>query len=116
MYKIFDPVGLGFSHLNEHRFRHNFQDCINPLCSCSLDIEDTSHYLLHCHHFAQHHIDLMNSVNSVFENFIFLPNNIKIDVLLFGDSRLEESKNKFILESTLSYIKCTERFSGSLFD
>ena len=58
----------------------------------------------------------MNSVNSVLENFIFLPNNIKIDVLLFGDSRLEESKNKFILESTLSYIKRTERFSGSLFD
>ena len=41
---------------------------------------------------------------------------MKIDVLLFGDSRLEESKNKFILESTLSYIKRTERFSGSLFD
>ena len=124
VYNIFDPVGLklltrlrlGFSHLNEHRIRHNFQDCINPLCSCSLDIEDTSHYLLHCHHFVQHHIDLMNSVNSVLENFIFLPNNIKIDVLLFGDSRLEESKNKFILESTLSYIKRTGRFSGSLFD
>ena len=124
VYNIFDPVGLklltrlrlGFSHLNEHRFRHNFQHCINPLCSCSLDIEDTSHYLPHSHHFSQHRIDLMNSVNSVFENFIFLPNNIKIDVLLFGDSRLEESKNKFILESILSYIKRTERFSGSLFD
>ena len=68
VYNIFDPVGLklltplrlGFSHLNEHRFHHNFQDCINPLCSCSLDIEDTSHYLLHCHHFVQHRIDLMN--------------------------------------------------------
>ena len=124
VYNIFGPVGLklltrlrlGFSHLNEHRFRHNFQDCINPLCSCSLDIEDTSHFLLHCHHFVQHRIDLMNSVNSVFENFMFLPNKTKIDVLLFGDSRLEESKNKFILESTLSYIKRTERFSGSLFD
>ena len=54
-YNIFDPIGLtfvthlrlGFSHLNEHRFRHNFQDCMNPLCSCSLEIEDTSHYLLH---------------------------------------------------------------------
>ena len=46
---IFDPIGLklstrlclGFSHLNEYRFRHNFQDCMNPLCSCSLEIEDT---------------------------------------------------------------------------
>ena len=31
------------SHLNEHKFRHNFQDCLNPLCSCSLEIEDTVH-------------------------------------------------------------------------
>ena len=64
---IFDPIG--FSHLNEHRFRHNFQDCLNPLCSCSLEIEDTSHYLLHCHHFSHHRVDLMNSVKSVCDNF-----------------------------------------------
>ena len=124
VYNIFDPVGLkfltrlrlGFSHLNEHRFRHNFQDCMNPLCSCRLDIEDTSHYLLHCHQFDRHRIDLMNSVNSFLENFAFLPNKVKIDILLFGDSRLEENKNKLILEATISFIKKTERISGSLFD
>ena len=67
VYNIFDPIGLkfltrlrlDFRHLNEHRFRHNFQDCMNPLCSCSLEIEDTSHYLLHCHYFCQYRIDLM---------------------------------------------------------
>ena len=50
IYNIFDPKGLAFltrlrldlGHLNEHRFRRNFQDCLNPLCSCSLEIEDTS--------------------------------------------------------------------------
>ena len=38
VYNIFDPIGLklltrlrlGCSHLNEHKFRHNFQDCLNP--------------------------------------------------------------------------------------
>ena len=62
IYNIFDPKGLtfltrlrlGLSHLNEHRFWHNFQYFLNPLCSCSLKIEDTSHYLLHCHHFLHH--------------------------------------------------------------
>ena len=51
IYHIFDPkgskfltrLGLGLSHLNEHKFRHNFQNCLNPLCSCSWEIEDTSH-------------------------------------------------------------------------
>ena len=33
--------------LNEHRFRHNFKECMNLACSCILEIEDTSHYLLH---------------------------------------------------------------------
>ena len=48
IYNIFDPIGLklstclrfGLSHLNEHKFRHNFQDCLSRLCSCSLKIED----------------------------------------------------------------------------
>ena len=70
VYHIFDPIGLkfltrlrlDFSHLNEHRLRHNFQDCLNPLCSSSLEIEDTKHYLLHCHHFSQHCVDLINSI------------------------------------------------------
>ena len=124
VYNIFDPIGLkfltrlrlGFSHLNEHRFRHNFQECINPLCSCSLETENTLHYLLHCHHFSQNRINLMNSVNSVFENFDILSDNIKTDVLLYGDPRLDGESNKIILEAVISYIKTSERFTGSIFD
>ena len=123
MYIMFDPIGLkfltslclDFSHLNEHRFRHNFQDCLNPLCSCSLQTEDTIHYLLHCHHFSQHRIDLINSVKYIFEGFDSLSDNAKKDLLLYGDSRFDINKNKIILEATLFYIKSTERFSGSLF-
>jgi len=124
VYNIFDPSGLklltrlrlGFSHLNEHRFRHNFKECINPLCSCSLEIEDTAHYLLHCHHFAQNRSDLMISVKTVFENFDNLSDNDKRHILLYGDPRLDKKSNKFILEATLSYIKSTDRFSKSIFD
>ena len=83
-------------------FDTNLQDCMNPLCSCSLEIEDTSHYLLHCHHFSQYRIDVMNSVKSILVNFESLSNNVKIDILLYGDSRLYGNKNKFILEATLT--------------
>ena len=56
VYNIHDPIGLkfltrlrvNFSHLREHKFRHNFLDTLNPLCSCGLEIESTKHYLLHC--------------------------------------------------------------------
>ena len=89
---------------------------MNPLCSCSLEIEDISHYLLHCHHFSQYHIDLMNSVKSILENFESLSDNIKKDILSYGNSRLDRNKNKFILEATLTYNKSIDRFSGSIFD
>ena len=50
-YGIYDPLGvrllnrlcLGFSHLRGHKFRHNFADTLNSLCSCSLKTEDTEH-------------------------------------------------------------------------
>ena len=46
IYHIFDPKGLkfltrlrlGLSHLNEQKFRHDLQNCLNLLCSCSLEI------------------------------------------------------------------------------
>ena len=47
IYNVHNPVGLklltrlrlGFRPLNQHKFNCNFQDCLNPLCSCSLEIE-----------------------------------------------------------------------------
>jgi len=57
MYSIHNPEGLailtqlraGLSKLNFHKFRHNFKDAENPLCPAKDGIEDTDHFLLHCH-------------------------------------------------------------------
>ena len=113
IFNIFDPEGLkfltrlrvGLSHLNAHRFHHNFQECLNPLRSCSLEIEDTIHYLLHCRYFSNQRTDLLNSVNLVVQNFELMSQNSKKDLLLFGDQRFDENKNKVILEATLTFIK-----------
>ena len=107
---------LSFSNLNEHKFRHNFQNCLNPLCSYSLEIGDTSHYLLHFHHFSHQRIDLMNNVKSVCDDFDSMPDNIKKDLLLFGDSWFDAKKSKSILEAAINYMKNSGRLSGSLFE
>ena len=57
------------------------------------------HYLLHCQHFSKHRNDLMNSVKSVIINFESMTDNRKRDILLYGDSRFDENKNKIILEA-----------------
>ena len=56
---------LGLSYLNEHRFNHNFEDCINPQCSCSLGIEPAAHFFLHCHNFVGIENTLLNKLNSI---------------------------------------------------
>ena len=42
--KLLTRLRLGLSHLREHRFNHNFQDNINPLCPSSLESESTTHF------------------------------------------------------------------------
>ena len=83
---------------------------MNSLCSC-LEIKDTSHYLLYCHHFCQQRIDLTSREKSICDNFESMSDNNKE-----GGSLFDENKNKFILEATKNYIKNSERFSGSIFE
>ena len=89
IFKIHDPLGiklltrlrLGLSHLNEHRFRHIFKDCLNPLCSCSLEVESTVHYFLHCHHFIQSHQTILDSLKPIVNISIFTDESL-VDILM----------------------------------
>ena len=44
--KLLKHLRLHFTHLNEHKFRHNFRATIDPICRCGLEPETTLHYLL----------------------------------------------------------------------
>ena len=56
---------LGFSHLNQHKFRHNFRDFLNPLCECKLEPEATSHFLLRCHLFQVERTTFLNDIKEI---------------------------------------------------
>ena len=45
--KLLNRLRLHFSHLNEHKFRHNFRDATDPMCSCGLEPE-TTHSITFC--------------------------------------------------------------------
>ena len=53
---------LDFSHLNEHKFRHNFNDIINFMCLCGKESETTLHYLLHCDSYSIYWKALLNDI------------------------------------------------------
>ena len=58
--KLLTRLRLGLSHLREHKFRHNFEDTLNPLCSCSIEAETTLHFFLRCQFFNDIRETLMN--------------------------------------------------------
>ena len=115
--KLLTRLRLGLSHLNEHTFNHNFQNCINHLCSCSVAIESTTLFLLHCHHFSNTHLTLLNSINEVLGSITNL-NNLSdcalVKILLFGDQNYTQVENKCITNATIKYLVDSERFIGPL--
>ena len=123
LYGIHDPLGiklltrirLGLSHLREHKFRHNFQDTINPLCTCSLETEDTNHFFLRCQNFSTLRTTLLDELNTIEPNLIFLNENDFIKTLLFGNTAFSCEINKSIIKCTLRYLKNSTRFDGELF-
>ena len=46
VFKLLTKLQLRFSHLPEHKFRHNFEDIVNILCSCIIKPELTTEFLL----------------------------------------------------------------------
>ena len=63
--KLRTRLRLGFSHLRENKFKHNFRGTLNSLCSCSIEVESTSHYFLGCHFFDALQATLMNDLRNI---------------------------------------------------
>ena len=61
--KLLSRLRLGLSHLREHKFKHSFQDSLNPFCSCGKgEVETSSHYLLHCSNYSEERLALLNTL------------------------------------------------------
>ena len=87
-------------HLNEHRFNHNCQNCISPLCSCSFETESTSHFLMHCHHYKNIHSTLTNSIGNTFN----ATNEYLDNLSLFGSPKYTQIDNSQIINATINYL------------
>ena len=105
---------LGLSHLRYHKFRHNFQDCINPISVCGLEIETTTHSPLHCLLFQSARQSLLTTIKKIDESILKKHDELITKTFLYGDSRFDLSGNKSIISSTIEFIISTERFSNSL--
>ena len=113
--RLLTTLRLGLSHLNEHKFNHNFKNCVNPLCTCSLEIESKSHFFLHCNHDNNIRSTLLNEFKSLDGNIVKLSDTTLINLILCGGSQFNIKQNTFILIAVIKYILESNQFNGSLF-
>ena len=61
---------LGLRHLRYHKFRHNFQDCINAVCVCGLETETNTHCLIHWPLFQSAGQSLLINIRKIDESIL----------------------------------------------
>ena len=113
--KLLTGLRVGLSHLREHKFKHSFQDILNPICTCGKDIETTSHYLLHCPDYLEERKTLLNTISCSVPNIFDFNNDQLTEILLYGKDDLDNINNTSILDATINYLLETKRFNAQLF-
>ena len=114
--KFLSRIRLGLSHLREHKFKHSFQDTLNPFCKCGQDIETPCHYLLHCPNYNTERNALLNNIRQIVPNILNHSDSQITKILLFGDNSFKIEVNTNILNASINYLISTRRFSEPIFE
>ena len=113
--KYLTRLRLGLSHLNEHKFRQNFQDCLNSLCSCSLEIETTNHFFLHCHYHNDIRKILLDTVKKITKKRLSdFSDEALVNLPPYGNSIYSIEENKEVIKAFINVILSSQRFAGAL--
>ena len=97
--KKFIRLGVGFSHLREHKLKQNFQDTLNPLYPCPLKAEGTYRWNV-----------LFDDLNSINSKILKMSENEIVQVLLFGNKRFYNDMNFRIITFSICFIKDSKIF------
>ena len=113
--KFITKLWLGLSHLREHKFKPSFQDSLNPLCNCGLDIESTAHYLFHCVTYITERRTLLSTIKNIDNNLLDPSETIFIKTPLFGSNSFDTNANTNVFNASIAYVRSTKRFEKPLF-
>ena len=100
--------------MRERKFKHSFQDTINPLCSCVLDIESTEHFLLERPQFANERCTLLSTIDNINYKLPENTDSILTQTLFFGDTLFKINGNTKVLNTTINFVLMTKRFEETL--
>ena len=113
--KLISRLRLRLSHLGKRKFKHSFQDSLGLLCSCYLNIESTTHFLLYCPMYITERHTLLGTVKNIHNNLLRLCEPVLIRTLLFGNNSFDTNASTNVLNASIEYILSTKRFDEPLF-
>ena len=115
--RLIKRLCLELSHLPEHKFKFNFQNCLNPICRCGVSIESTSHVFLHCPTFNDKRDTLLNTLIwlKIDWKILKLTDSYLTQTLLCGCTLFDIETNTLVLKATILYSLSTGRFEEPLF-
>ena len=108
--KYLTRLRLGLSHLYEHKFKNNYQDILNPLCTCGCDIENICLFLLHCPNFLTERKTLFNKITNILNQ----AGATITKTFLFGNSKYYNEINLQLLNANIEFILTSRRYDGPL--
>ena len=112
---VWIPIKKKKSHLREHKFKHSFQDTLKTLCSCGVDIENTSHYFLQCPLFHAEWSSLLNNINEIHSTIFKKSDSVVTRILLYGNKSFKDEVKLLILNATIDFVLSTNRFDEPLY-
>ena len=95
---------LRLSDLNEHECKRNFQNCLNPLCSCSLEVQSTIHFFLNCHFFEKFRQILLEIVEKIINDISHFNNDLLVKQVMFGSPSYSFEENNKIINACIKYV------------
>ena len=106
--KYFMRLQLGLIHLHEHKFKNNFQDTLNPLCTCGCDVENMS-LLLQCPNFLSERNTLLNKITNIDSNILNQADATVTKALPFDNAKYSNEINLQILNASINFILTSKR-------
>ena len=114
--KLLIRLRLDLNYFNEHKFKHGFNDTINPICICVDDIESINYFFLHCPEYFEARQTLFGNIQSIDKMLLSQNESSLTHSLLYGDPKHNSKVNAFILNLATEFILSSGRFNGPLFN
>ena len=100
--KLITKLRVSLSYLREHKFNHSFQDNLNPICSCSFDVELAFHDVLHYPMYNGERHTLQSTIKNVDCRLLDVTKTVLIKRLLFGNCSADARTTHFFLLNVLN--------------